>query len=798
MEEQQRNREVKISVRNLVEFLLRSGDLDSRFTGRDRMSEGAQLHRKLQKAYGSSYKAEVALKETRTVGGIAFTVIGRADGIITEEDKTTVDEIKSVTQPLDEVDEDFAPVHWAQARCYACMVAAQNGLTEITVRLTYVHADTEEVKTLDRVYTQEELETFFNDLLLSYHSWAEFSASWAELRDMSIKALSFPFAYYRRGQRELAAGVYKALRDEKRLFAQAPTGIGKTMSTVFPAVKAMGEGLTTKIFYLTAKTVTRQVAQEAFERLRENGLRFKTVTLTAKEKICFQDTPACTPETCPYAKGHYNRVNAALRELLEENDAITRETVEAYARKHTVCPFELSLDLSMWVDAVICDYNYAFDPRVYLKRFFAQENQIPDCVFLVDEAHNLVDRAREMFSAELKKSSFTQVKTALKKSAPRLKKRLNAVCKVFLELKEECGEERPSLVKNTQSEELCAALEHFLSECELWLKEHGKEHEQYDALLQLFFDSLGYLHTAELFDERYVFITDCAGHDVRARLFCVDPSMLLNNALNRARGAALFSATLTPLQYFKNILGGREEDYILKLSSPFDQRNMHLLLCGGISTKYRHRDESYGRIAEVIKAVIGGRAGNYMVFFPSYLYLQRVYDEFKALCPEVDTLIQQSGMTEPEREEFLLRFDAQNSETLVGFSVMGGVFSEGVDLKGDRLIGSIIVGVGLPQVSTEQDIIMNFFNQENGMGFEYAYMYPGMNKVLQAAGRVIRSEADRGVVVLIDERFAHNEYLRLFPGHWSGCLLVKSPTQIEKSVREFWNECVDTTNSETL
>ncbi len=785
--EEQHIKEVKISVRNLVEFLLRSGDLDSRFTGRDRMNEGARLHRKLQKAYGGSYKAEVALKETRRVGGIDFTVIGRADGIITEEGRTTIDEIKTVALPLDEIDEDFAPVHWAQAQCYACMVASQNTLDEITVRLTYVQADTEEVKNFEKTFLQAELEAFFTGLLESYQTWAEFSATWAERRDASIKALGFPFAQYRRGQRELAAGVYKALRDEKRLFAQAPTGIGKTMSTVFPAVKAMGEGLATKIFYLTAKTVTRQVAQEAFDRLRENGLMFKTVTLIAKEKICFLDTPSCNPESCPYAKGHYNRVNAALRELLEENDGITRDIIERYAKQHTVCPFELALDVSMWVDAVICDYNYAFDPRVYLKRFFAQENSVGDYVFLVDEAHNLVDRAREMFSAELRKSSFLQVKTALKKGAPKLTKSLSTVNKAFLSLKEQCGEQ-DTRVANTQSGDLCDALERFSNECERWLKEHGQEHEQYDALLQLFFESLAYLKTSELFDERYVSVTECAGNDVRVRLFCVDPSVLLDNALSRARGAALFSATLTPLEYFKNILGGREDDYILKLPSPFDQANLHLLLCGGISTKYRDRDESYDRIAQVIAAAIGGRCGNYMVFFPSYQYLLRVYDEFKALCPTVDTVLQQSRMTEPEREEFLLRFDAQNTETLVGFSVMGGVFSEGVDLKGDRLIGTVIVGVGLPQVSTEQDIIMNYFNGDNGMGFEYAYMYPGMNKVLQAAGRVIRSETDRGVVVLIDERFARADYLRLFPAHWKSCLLVKSPKQLEKSVREFWQE----------
>ncbi len=778
-------REIRISVRGLVEFLMRAGDLDNRFTGRDRLADGARLHRKIQKSYGKEYQAEVFVRRTIEQEEFTLTVLGRADGVFCEDGHITVDEIKTTTLPLERITEEFSAVHWAQAQCYACLIAGDRGLSEIGVQLTYVNADTEEIKILPRRFSLLELTTFFEGLITQYLSWARMSSAWAAQRDASIKALEFPFSGYRRGQRELAAGVYRAVRDQKRLFAQAPTGIGKTMSAVFPAVKAMGEGMAAKLFYLTAKTITRAVAREAFCRLRENGLRLKSVALTAKEKICFQDVPICSPDSCPYAKGHYTRVNAALRELIDWHDDITRAEVEQVARAHTVCPFELALDATLWADAIICDYNYAFDPRVYLKRFFAQEDLAPDSVFLVDEAHNLVDRAREMFSAQLNRRAFSKIKTALKKSSPKLSRRLGEVNKAFKELEEECVDNE-TVVRPEQSEALCTVCERAAGECELWLKEHGREHELYTDLLELYFESLAFLRTAELYDDRYVTLIDRGGHDVRVKLFCVDPSLLLNKAFERARGAALFSATLAPIEYFKQILGGREEDEALCLSSPFDPGRLHLLLCGNVSTTYRNREQTYGMVARMIAAAVGGRAGNYMVYFPSYQYLERVYGEYCALCPNTPTLVQRQGMTEQAREQFLDRFEAQNEQTLVGFAVMGGAFSEGVDLKGERLIGTVIVGVGLAQLNPEQDVVRDYFTKANGMGFEYAYMYPGMNKVLQAAGRVIRGEQDRGVVVLVDERFARRDYLALFPSHWHGCLMVKSEAQLKQSVREFW------------
>lgn len=785
--EQQNRRDIKISVRTLVEFLMRAGDLDSRFTGRDRMAEGARLHRQLQKSYGKDDRSEVFFKHTTELEGLAFTVIGRADGVLLRNGRYVIDEIKTTTLPLDELNDGQSAVHWAQAKCYAFMLAAEQQLSEVDVQLTYVNADTETAQAFPRCFSYEELRSFFQGLVSGYLDWAKMSAEWCELRDDSIRTLEFPFAYYRAGQRALTAAAYHALRDGTRLFAQAPTGIGKTMSTLFPAIKAMEQGLCEKVFYLTAKTITRAVAREALCRLRENGLRFKSVVLTAKEKICFLEKPACTPESCPYAKGHFNRVNTALRELMEQYDDITREAVERCAKKHTVCPFELALDATLWADVVICDYNYAFDPRVYLKRFFAQEDASCDCAFLVDEAHNLADRAREMFSAVLCNSSFALAKRTAGKSAPKLARRATAARKAFTALAQQANKQQ-SVVQDELCDELCRACEHTANELELWLKNHERSHAHYEELLELYFDCLAFLRTAELYDARYVTLIDTAAGDVRVKLMCVDPSFLLGKAFGRARGAVLFSATLTPLEYYKDVLGGREQDATLRLPSPFDAEKLRLLLCRSISTAYRDRSDSCGQVAAAIAATVRGRTGNYMVYFPSYAYLAQVHRLFSGQWPELDTLVQQQNMTEPERERFLAQFQAQPVRTLVGFAVMGGAFSEGVDLRGERLIGTVIVGVGLAQLNPEQDIIRDYYAQKNGLGFEYAYMYPGMNKVLQAAGRVIRGEEDRGVVVLIDRRFARRDYLALFPPHWHGCLAVDTPAQVERSVRAFWGE----------
>ncbi len=777
------NYEIKISVRNLVEFILRGGDLDSRFRGSNRAVEGTRAHQKVQSSMGENYTPEVHLKHSFEYKDFSFIVEGRADGIIHQDDEVIIDEIKSTTRPLEFIDEDYNILHWAQAQCYGYIYAKDNSLDTVTIQLTYYQLETEQVKRIDKVFSFIELKDFFFGLIDQYLVWANYTRDWSIERNESIKNLEFPFPTYRRGQRSLAVAVYRTIVEEKRLFAQAPTGIGKTISTLFPAIKAIGEGHSSKIFYLTAKTITRQVVEEATKKMQGKGLHLKSITLTAKDKICFKEQSNCNPEVCEYAKGHFNRVNDALMDILRNENVIVRETVEEYSYKHKVCPFELSLDIALWADCVICDYNYAFDPRVYLKRFFSDNSG--DYIFLVDEAHNLVDRSREMFSAQLNKKPILELKRIMKEKDKRIAKALNQLNSFMLKQKKKC-EEKDFYIQKEEIDETYGLLRKLIYESEEWLEENEKT-EGYEELLQLYFDALAYIKISEFYDERYVSYIEKENKDVKLKIYCVDPSYLLGEAIKRGKSAVFFSATLTPLDYFRNILGGNEEDYIMALASPFDVRNRELLISNNISTRYNDRDKTYEVIAAYLNSVLEQKVGNYLVFFPSYQYMNNVYEYFKASYPNVNTIIQSTNMTEIEREDFLGNFSLDNQESLLGFAVLGGIFSEGVDLTGERLSGAIIVGVGLPKICLERDIIRGFFDEGKNLGFEYAYMYPGMNKVLQAAGRVIRTENDKGVILLIDDRFNYRGYKGLFPKHWEKNRVVRNEGDIKKYIKNFWN-----------
>lgn len=772
---------VTISVRELVEFIMRSGSIDNRYGGLDRALEGARIHRRLQKAGGENYQAEVSLSLESPFKGYTLLVEGRADGIIRDENGITIDEIKTTGVPLESIHEDFNALHWAQAMCYGHMYCLRENLDIVQIRLTYYQVETSEIKRFIRLFTANELETFYADLLARYQMWSDMTEKWQTLRDESIKSLPFPFEQYRKGQRTLAVTAYKTIRDNGKLFCQAPTGIGKTISTLFPAVKAIGEGISEKIFYLTAKTITRQVAENACHLMRQKGVRLKTVTLTAKDKICFQAERNCNPDVCTYADGHFDRVNDALYALLNAEDTYTREIIEEYAQRFHICPFELALDLSLWSDCIIADYNHAFDPQIYLRRFFA--NKEGNYVFLVDEAHNLVDRAREMFSAGLHKSDFLQVHKALDKK-DRFRKAVAQINTLLL-TRRKLMEDKTFFTEKTPDEELQQLLIDFIPQCEEWLQEHPHA-EQEEAVLNLYFNCLTFIKIAELYDDHYTTILQTDKNDLEIRLFCLDPSHLLQDAMKRAKASILFSATLTPLNYFQAVLGGDENSITLDLPSPFRRENLCLLMADNISTKYKDRQESLAHIVSLIGATIRAKKGNYMVYFPSYAYMQMAYEAFIAAYPAVETILQQTAMEDAEKEAFLQRFDAENAETLVGFCVMGGIYSEGIDLQGDRLIGSIIVGVGLPQINPEQDVIRQYYNQSNGSGFAFAYQYPGMNKVLQAAGRVIRGEEDRGVVLLIDERFTSLSYRPLLPRHWYGYQAVRNEKALSHHLALFW------------
>ncbi|HZK24714.1 MAG TPA: ATP-dependent DNA helicase [Oscillospiraceae bacterium] len=774
---------IKIAVKQLLEFVLRSGDIDRRFTGLERAVEGGRIHRRLQKEAGEDYQSEVFLSTETACATFTITVEGRADGVFTRAESFWIDEIKSTMLPLAQIDETFNSLHWAQAKVYAYIYCLQHELTSIGIQLTYVHAESNEVKRLQKIYSKEALTDYYFALLAMFKKWADFGSQWAVTREHAIKKLQFPFDSYRHGQRKFAVAVYKTIASSGLLFAQAPTGIGKTISTLFPAVKALGEGEVEKIFYLTAKTITRQVAAEAVATMRAQGLKLKTVTLTAKDKACFLAERSCNPDSCRFAKGHFDRVNEALYQLLQEHDDFSREIIAVYAQKYTVCPFELALDLTLWSDCIICDYNYLFDPQVYLKRFFTSKGNY---IFLVDEAHNLVDRAREMFSATLNKTAFLKLKKQIGKQEKELYRSLGKVNSVMVSLRKLCEQQEHFLLKELPAK-LTKQLTDFVLLCAAWLKDkQGQEIDE--EFLQLYFDVLAYLKIAEFYDQCYVTMLRKNGSELQVKLFCLDPSHLLQERLAKGKAAILFSATLTPFSYFIKVLGGNEEAKKLSLSSPYPQDQLCLVLADRISTKYKNRAHSLAEIADLIYHTVSRKRGNYLVYFPSYKYLHDVYRIFAAQYAEIQTQIQHSEMDEQAREAFLTAFDQDNVETLVGFCVLGGIYAEGIDLKGERLIGTIIVGVGLPQLNTEHNIIRNYYQQQNQLGYEYAYLYPGMNKVLQAAGRVIRSETDKGIVLLIDERFTQVTYRKLFPQHWQHYQVVRDASDLKLIMSDFWQK----------
>ena len=775
--------EIRISVRSLVEFILRSGDLDSRRGAMDKeaMQKGSRLHRKIQRQMGGNYRLEVPLKYDIEYEDVVLRIEGRADGIFTEDGKTCIDEIKGVYRKVETL-ESAVPVHRAQAMCYAFITADQENLEEIDVQMTYANLDTEEIRRFRETLTRTFLKNWFQDLVDQYHKWVSYRQLWKEKRDASMKKLEFPFSY-RKGQREMVTGVYHAVSSKKQIFVQAPTGVGKTMSSVFPAVRAVGEGKGEMIFYLTAKTITRTVAQDAFEILRQRGLLFQTVTITAKEKLCCCEKPECTPEKCPYAKGHFDRVNEAVYELWTSEQFFSREKIIAQAEKFKVCPFEMCLDLSLWVDGVICDYNYVFDPNVHLKRFFG-ENVSGEYIFLIDEAHNLVERGREMYSASLAREDIVEVRKFIKPYSPKLYRVLGRVAKQLLELKKESD---PCLVmENTGT--LPLTLLQVQGEMDRLLEEPPSQ-EVVDGILELYFDIRDFLNISELTDENYV-IYGAAGEDgkYRVHLYCVNPAANLQEYLSKGRSAVFFSATLIPMQYYRSLLSTREDDYGIYVRSPFDQKNRRILICADVSSRYTRRGYGeYRKIAEYIARMAWQKKGNYMVFFPSYRLMEDVFHVYEEEFSSdwVRCICQTSSMNEREREEFLEEFKDQKEETLLGFCIMGGIFSEGIDLMGDRLIGAAIIGTGLPQVSLERELLKQYYDKRGECGFNHAYRYPGMNKVLQAAGRVIRTREDKGTILLMDERFLNTDYRMLFPAEWEDAAVCRLGN-VEQYLKQFW------------
>ena len=783
--EQRELTRIRISVRNLVEFIFRSGDIDNRIgkgAQKEAMQEGSRMHRKIQGRMGMEYRAEVPLKLEVPQEQYVLALEGRADGIITNADGVTVDEIKCMYTDVTRFEEPIF-VHKAQAMCYAYIYALQNGLDQISVQLTYCDLDTEEICRFEEAFSFFWLERWFQDMMEAYRKWTDFQFAWRKIRQTSIQTLEFPFPY-REGQYKLVGDVYRTIHRKKILFIQAPTGTGKTISTLFPAIRAVGENLGDKIFYLTAKTITRTVAKDTCDLLKAKGYRGKVIVLTAKEKMCPCEEMDCNPSNCLRAKGHYDRVNDAVYDLITTEEDFTRERMLAQAEKYQVCPFEMSLDASLYADIIICDYNYVFDPNVYLKRFFSEEEK-GDYIFLVDEAHNLVERGREMYSAVLVKEEILTVKKLVRGKDRKLEAALEKCNRQMLEWKREC--ETYTIYESIGA--FAFSLMRLMSLLDIFLQSRGEMPERKEVT-EFYLNLRHFMNMFERVDENYVLYSDFDETDrFCLHLYCVNPSVNLQECLERGKSTIFFSATLLPVNYYKNLLSSKKDNYAVYADSAFREEQRLLFIGRDVSSLYTRRTlGEFHRIALYIQQVLRAKKGNYLIFFPSYRFMEDVYEQFLAVNEqEADCMMQSGNMNEADREEFIQEFSNPRGKSLAAFCVLGGIFSEGIDLKEDLLIGVLIVGTGLPQICNQREILREYYQEENGQGFDYAYQYPGMNKVLQAAGRVIRTASDRGIIGLLDERFLRSDYRQLFPREWSQ-YEVHTLDSLPGALEAFWKK----------
>ena len=775
---------IKISIRNLVEFVLRRGSIDSRIKASVRALEGIKGHKKIQSSYSEKDRAEVTLKEDIDFENFTLRVEGRADGILEENEKIIIDEIKTTTKNVIDIDYDFNELHWAQAKVYAYIYSKEKDLESIIVQLTYYNVEDFGTKFLRKEYSFNELKEFFYDLIEKYKEWILLEKKWIDFRNDSIENFNFPFESYRKGQRELAIRVYKAIAEGKKCFAEAPTGTGKTMSTLFPAVKALGAKETNKIFYITAKTTTREIANNTLRIMREKGLSIRSVNITAKDKCCKMEEKKCIPEYCPYANGYFDRVNMALKEALKHKEEYDLEYINKLSEEYNICPFEFSLELSNFCDAVICDYNYIFDPQASLKGIL--EGKAKDYTILIDEAHNLLDRGRSMYSSKIFKDDFLKLKREFKSKDKGIYNSLDRANKYLIEKRKVLENlETKSLVEKEEPSDLYGILRGFLEKVDIY---ESKSSEENSNLLELYFNVYEFLNICGYYGEDFTTLYKLDGNNLELSLNCLEPSRILKSIMNRFKSVIIFSATLLPMEYFKELYGAQEGDYSVNLTSPFDYKNKLTIVGKDVSTTYSNRKRTLPKIVNYIIECVKSKRGNYLVFFPSYEYMWMVHEEIKKREVDFSLVAQGDHMNEEEKEEFLSLFKEGGEKTHIGLSVLGGHFSEGIDLTLDKLIGVIIIGVGMPKICLERESIKEYYNSIGKNGFDYAYVYPGIIKVLQAAGRCIRTEKDKGVVLLLDDRYFTNKYKSLLPREWFLNILSESEEGIKKTCEHFWKD----------
>ncbi|MBE6135822.1 MAG: ATP-dependent DNA helicase [Erysipelotrichaceae bacterium] len=776
---------LKLSVHQLVDFLLREGDIDSRIFSRSTMNEGTEIHSRYQASQNSAYLSEYPLMTDLVVDDIEVSIEGRADGIIKNgPEDYIIDEIKSTVAPLEEFYESNKNWHLGQAKVYGYMFLKEQRYDHIGIRLTYIRQGEEsEKKIYDFSFSYLELEQFVIDLVSEYLDFYRLISSLREKRNEFIKALPFPFAKTRGGQQKLSKYCYGIAVKGGKLFVEAPTGIGKTVSTLFPYVKSLPLDDEAKIFYLTAKNSGKEAAEKCMDIIDGKSGNISYINITAKEKICLCKGKACNPDECPYTKGYYSKIANVIKYSLFTYHKFDYHTVLNIAEEFMVCPFELELDLSNYIDVIICDYNYVFDPISYLKRYMDESRE--HYLLLVDEAHNLVDRSRSMYSESLKEEDFIKMKKSLrKKPLKRLKANFAKLSKRFNALKDEYNQEY-NLISSID-DLTYRILNRFIDIMNEINKMESKEITP--ELQDFFFNVNRFLKIYELSNDSFIIFIHKVGDLISINISCLDASKFLKGIANSVKGVTYFSATLSPIDYYVQTLGGeRHLEPVLFLPSPFKKENLKIYTCPKVSVKYRNREQTYELVADYLKTFIEGKIGNYLIYLPSYDYLdnlQKVID----LPLNVDIYYQNREMNDIDKEEFLSHFVDSPTKTTVGFAVIGGAFGEGIDLVSDRLIGVAIIGIGMPRINFISDQIRDYYNENELDGYNYAYVYPGMNKVMQAIGRVIRDENDRGAVLLIDERYALNEYRDLFRSEWDEYEMILSTDELRQSLQDFYEE----------
>ncbi len=781
---------LRISVSELVEQVMQQGDRKGSFISPKRAIEGTLGHQALQNRRGDGYRREVRVshKIDDHSSGLTLEVHGRIDGVYKQKNTFTVEEIKTTHKSLEEMELREDGLHFAQAKIYGFLFAHTFKLNTIIVDLTYYQLKSTKTKTFSVTFKIKELEEYFYDSVDAYLDSIRELYDWQKIRNASIESMTFPFQSYRQGQDTFIEEVNQAVSGHYNLFVQAPTGLGKTISVLFPSIQAIGAGVCSKVFYLTARTTTREAPELVLDLLRKNGLRLKSIVITAKEKTCLQDEMVCNPEYCEYLFNYFGKINAAVRDLFQE-DHFNKMNIEACARKHKVCPFELSLDLSVISDCVICDYNYFFDPRIQLARYDS-DSKMP-FVYLVDEAHNLVERSRDMYSASLEKKDFLVCKRLVdKKNYGELHQCLATLDSCLLSIRKNSFADNSNEIATREiSDDLIDYLIDFLEPAESLLTTKNFLPFR-DHLLELYYQVSFFLKINQIRKESdsFAVVMYCKQSDLTVKLHCLDAAQMISQKLTKGLATVFFSATLTPADYFTNLLGGSQDDRSIRLPSPFPPSHRCLCLVDNISTRYRDRDVTYDPIAEYLSIYLQQKHGNYLVFFPSYKYLEEVFHRCLDLIDNMTLIRQQTYMREEEREAFIKEFKDDREDPLAGFVVMGGIFGESIDLPGEKLTGTAIVGVGLPQVNLERNLIRHYHDQHSTNGFHYAYTYPGMNKVLQAAGRLIRTETDKGSLLLIDDRFGNRLYKKLFPPEWNQQHIIRNSESLRVVLNDFWNQ----------